>query len=88
MDGLSVAALVIHIVKAQSLSRPQNQAIVWLVLEFQVVARKCYSDEDVLHLLREIELKLASGHDVVSAFRSAGVSDATNYNCPRKVQLL
>ena len=42
--------------------------------------RKRYSDEDVLRLLREIELNLASGHDVASACRAAGVSDATYYN--------
>ncbi|MEW7010042.1 transposase [Lentilitoribacter sp. EG35] len=44
------------------------------------MARKRYSDEDVLRLLREIELNLASGSDVASACRSAGVSDATYYN--------
>ena len=44
------------------------------------MARKHYSDEDILKLLREIELNLASGQDVVSACRSAGVSDATYYN--------
>lgn len=44
------------------------------------MARKRYSDEDVLRLLREIELNLASGHDVASACRTAGVSDATYYN--------
>lgn len=44
------------------------------------MARKRYSDEDVLRLLREIELNLASGSDVASARRSAGVSDATYYN--------
>jgi len=27
------------------------------------MAGKCYSDEDVLRLLREIEMKLASGQD-------------------------
>ncbi|MCP4932782.1 MAG: transposase [bacterium] len=43
------------------------------------MARKRYSDEDILKLLREIELNLASGHEVVSACRSAGVSDATYY---------
>ena len=43
------------------------------------MARKRYSDEDVLRLLREIELSLASGSDVASACRSAGVSDATYY---------
>lgn len=44
------------------------------------MARKRYSDEDVLRLLREIELNLAGGADVASAYRSAGVSDATYYN--------
>ncbi len=43
------------------------------------MARKRYSDEDVLRLLREIELNLASGQDVASACRSAGISDATYY---------
>ncbi len=44
------------------------------------MARKRYSDEDILKLLREIELSLASGNDVASACRSAGISDATYYN--------
>ena len=44
------------------------------------MARKRYSDEGVLRLLREIELHLASGKDVVTACRTAGVSDATYYN--------
>ncbi len=44
------------------------------------MARKRYSDEDVLRLLREIELALASGQDVATACRSVGVSDATYYN--------
>ena len=44
------------------------------------MARKRYSDEDVLRLLREIELNLSSGHDVAGACRAAGVSDATYYN--------
>ena len=43
------------------------------------MARKRYSDEDVFRLLREIELSLASGSDVATACRSAGVSDATYY---------
>jgi len=42
--------------------------------------RKRFSDEDILNLLRQIELSLASGSDVVTACRSAGVSDATYYN--------
>ena len=44
------------------------------------MARKRYSDEDVLKLLREIEVHLASGSDVVSACRTVGVSDATYYD--------
>ena len=43
------------------------------------MARKRYSDEDVLRLLREIELSLAPGSDVATACRAAGVSDATYY---------
>ena len=43
------------------------------------MARKRYSDEDVLNLLRQIELSLASGSSVEMACRSAGISDATYY---------
>ena len=43
------------------------------------MARKRYSDEDVINLLRQIELSLSSGSDVQSACRSADVSDATYY---------
>lgn len=45
-----------------------------------IMARKRHSDEDVLKLLREIELKLTSGEDVASACRSVRISDATYYN--------
>lgn len=48
------------------------------------MARKRYSDEDVLNLLRQIELSLASGSSVAMACRSAGVSDATYYNWRKK----
>jgi len=48
------------------------------------MARKRYSDEDCLRLLREIELQLAAGSDVPMACRSAGISDATFYNWRRK----
>ncbi len=41
------------------------------------MARKRHSDEDVLKLLREIEVKLASGSDVPSACRGVGISEAT-----------
>ena len=44
------------------------------------MARKRFSDEDILKLLREIELSLAAGNDVATACRSVGVSDATYYN--------
>ena len=44
------------------------------------MARKRFSDEDILNRLRQIELSLASGSDVATACRSAGVSDATYYN--------
>ena len=44
------------------------------------MARKRHSDEDVLKLLREIEVKLSTGSDVQSACRSVGISDATYYN--------
>jgi len=44
------------------------------------MARKRYSDEDVLNLLRQIELSLASGSSIEMACRSAGISDATYYN--------
>mgnify|MGYP001818932498 CR=1 FL=1 len=43
------------------------------------MARKRHSDEDILKLLREIELHLAGGADVATACRSAGISDATYY---------
>ena len=48
------------------------------------MARKRCSDEDVVRLLREIELHLASGHDVASACRSAGVSVPTYYSWRRR----
>ena len=44
------------------------------------MARKRYTDEDVLNLLRQIELSLASGSSIEMACRSAGISDATYYN--------
>ena len=44
------------------------------------MARKRHSDDDILKLLREIELKLANGSDVASACCGAVISDATYYN--------
>jgi transposase-like protein len=48
------------------------------------MARKRHSDEDILKLLREIDLNLASGSDVPTACRSAGISDATYYTWRKK----
>ena len=43
------------------------------------MAWKRYSDEDVLKLLREIDIYLHDGLEVVSACRKAGMSDKTYY---------
>jgi transposase-like protein len=48
------------------------------------MARKRYSDEDILRLLREIEIHLSAGKDVPGACRAAGISDATYYNWRKK----
>ncbi len=48
-----------------------------------IMARKGYSDEDVLRLLCEIELNLASGNAVATACRSSGASDAPYPAFPR-----
>jgi len=48
------------------------------------MARKRHSDEDILKLLREIEVHLASGSDVATACRTAGISDATYYTWRKK----
>ena len=52
------------------------------------MAQKRYSDEDVLRLLREIELPLTEDLDVVSACCKAGVSDATYYNWGKKFSVV
>jgi transposase-like protein len=43
------------------------------------MARKRYGEEDILRLIREVEVHCNSGLDVVSACRAAGVSDKTYY---------
>jgi transposase-like protein len=48
------------------------------------MARKRYSDEDILKLLREIEVHINGGMDVISACRKAGVSDKTYYSWRKK----
>jgi len=48
------------------------------------MARKRHSDEDIVKLLREIEVGLASGSDVSTSCRAAGISDATYYTWRKK----
>ena len=48
------------------------------------MARRRYSDEDVLKLLREIDVHLHDGLDVVSACRKASISDKTYYYWRKK----
>ena len=43
------------------------------------MARKRYSDENALTLLREIDVHLHDGLDVVNACRKAGISDKRYY---------
>jgi putative transposase len=59
---------------------PKTGPLFWYQRGEETMARKRYSDEDILKLLREIELNLASGNDVATACRSVGISDATYYN--------
>jgi len=49
-----------------------------------IMARKRFSDEDVIRLLRQIDVETASGVSVANACRSAGVSDATYYGWRKK----
>jgi transposase-like protein len=51
--------------------------------EFEM-ARKGYSDEECLRILRQIEVELSGGADVATACRSAGISDATFYTWRKK----
>ncbi len=48
------------------------------------MARKRYSDENCLNILRQVELDLAGGSDVAKACRAAGISDATYYTWRKK----
>jgi len=48
------------------------------------MARKRYSDEDALKILREIDVHLHDGLDVVSACRKAEISDKTYYYWRKK----
>ena len=49
------------------------------------MARKRYSDEDALKVLREIDVHLHDGLDVVSSCRKAGISDKTYYYWRKKL---
>ncbi|NQU57866.1 MAG: transposase [Rhodospirillales bacterium] len=44
-----------------------------------MMTRKRFSEEDILNILRQIELDLAAGGTVEVAIRTAGISDATYY---------
>jgi len=52
------------------------------------MARKRYSHEAILKLLRGIELKLANCNDVASARRGVVISDATSYNWRKRFGIL
>ena len=43
------------------------------------MTRKRFSEEDILNILRQIELDLAADGTVEAAIRTAGISDATYY---------
>ena len=44
-----------------------------------LMAWKRHNEEDILRILREIEINLNSGADVAKACRHAGISDKTCY---------
>ena len=48
------------------------------------MARKRYGEDDILRLIREVEVHCSSGMDIVSTCRAAGVSDKTYYVWRRK----
>lgn len=48
------------------------------------MARKGYSDDECLRILRQIEVELSGGGDVATACRSVGISDATFYTWRKK----
>ena len=43
------------------------------------MARKRYNEEDIMRLLREIKVHLHGGIDVLSACRTAGISDKISH---------
>jgi putative transposase len=48
-------------------------------MEGREIARKRHLDEDCLKILRQVDVELAAGADVATAWRSAGISDGTYY---------
>ena len=48
------------------------------------MARRRYSHEDALKILREIDVHLHDGLDVMSSCRKAGISDKTHYYLRQK----
>ena len=48
------------------------------------MVRKRHSDEDALKVLREIDVHLHDGLDVVNSCRKAGISDKTYYHWRKK----
>ena len=48
------------------------------------MARKRYGEDDILRLIREVDVHCHSGMEVVSACRSAGLSDKTYDGWRRK----
>lgn len=56
---------------------PKNWAITLAARGGSGMASKRHSDDDLLKLLRELELKLKAGDAVTSVCRSVGISDAT-----------
>ena len=55
--------------------------ILWKTKLFRgvLMIRKHFSEEDILNILRQVEMDLAGGKTVESAIWTAGVSDATYY---------
>ena len=49
-----------------------------------IMARKRFSDMNVIRLLHQIEVETATGARVADVCRSAGVSDATYYGWRKK----
>lgn len=50
----------------------------------KILALQRYSDDDILKLLRKIEVHIHGGMDVDCTFRKAGISDKTYYGWRKK----